>query len=92
MTFSRVSPNTRFQMPDRMGTGLLDTYCTLQITTFFILFLFYILKVCSHPTLSKSVGTICLKPFVCFVSLGHILVILEQYFKIFYYYISYNNL
>ena len=70
-------------MPDRMGTGLLLFLHFADNCFFLFVFCFYILKVCSHPTLSKSVGTICLIPFVYFVSLGHILVILNNISKFF---------
>ena len=38
MTFSQVSPNIIFQMPDRIQACSFS--CTLQITAFFVCFLF----------------------------------------------------
>ena len=60
-------------------------YCASQIL------LFYKLKVCGDPELSKAIGTIFPTIFAHFMSLCHNLII--QYFRHFhYYYISYGDL
>ena len=46
-------------------------------TVLFIYLFFYEVKVCVNPTSSKSIGTFFPTAFAHFMSLGHILVILE---------------
>ena len=57
--------------------GNVQAYLILLPFTDIVLFFFYKLKVCGNHLLSKSIGAIFLTAFVRFVSLCHILVILE---------------